>query len=55
MSPEEREKAIQIMVERHMSRVTYGSKAKGIAYANMAYKRYSDENLLILILNPEEN
>ena len=40
------------MVERYMSKVTYGSRAKGIAFATMAYKKYSDENLLKLILNP---
>ena len=40
------------MVDRYMSRVTYGDRAKGSAYAVMVYKKYSDENLLKLILNP---
>ena len=55
MTPEEREKLEAIMVERYMSRVTYGDRTRGIAFATMAYKGYSDENLLKLILNPDDN
>jgi hypothetical protein len=53
MTPEEREKLEAIMVERYMSRVTYGDRSMGESYATMAYKKYSDEALLKFVLNPD--
>jgi len=52
MTPEEREKAIQIMAERYTRQVSRSSdKQKGYKYATFHYNRYSDEALLSLIFN----
>lgn len=53
MTPEERKKLEAIMVERFMSRVTYGDRSKPSQYALEGYKLYSDAALLKLILNPD--
>ena len=49
MTPEQRKKLEQIMVER----VTFGDKRKPSAFVVKAYKMYSNEALLNLVLNPD--
>jgi hypothetical protein len=53
MTPEQRKKLEQIMVDRYMSRVTYGDKSKPSEFVVRAYKMYSNEALLNLVLNPD--
>jgi hypothetical protein len=56
MTPEEREKAIQIMVERHTSNITrHLDKRRALEYATFHYNLYSDEALLSLILNYKDH
>jgi hypothetical protein len=53
MTPEQRKKLEQIMVDRYMERVTFGDKRKPSAFVVKAYKMYSNEALLNLVLNPD--
>jgi len=56
MTLEEREKAIEVLVERYMSRgVYYGGNSRGIDYATFHYNMYSDEALLTITINHKEH
>lgn len=60
MTPEEREKAVEILVKRYMSIVIFEDRAKELEYKRLEYIKthynlYSDEALLTLIINPKDH
>lgn len=60
MTPEEREKAVEVLVKRYMSIVIFEGRAKGLEYKRLEYIKthynlYSDEALLTLIINHKDH
>jgi hypothetical protein len=57
MTPEERERAIQIMADRYTIRYEkyHVDKRRALEYATFHYNLYSDEALLSLIINPKDH